>query len=43
MNIVVLDTTIVLFMVRRDPRLALYRADLEGRVWVVSFQTVAEC
>lgn len=43
MNAVVLDTTLVLFMVRNDPRLAWYRTDLEDKFWVVSFQTVAEC
>src|SRR5687767_8178214 len=43
MDGVVADTDVVSYLLRlHDTRAALYRPDLEGRLVVISFQTVAE-
>lgn len=42
MSVVVLDTNIVSYLERRDPRAALYRTHIEGRTLAVSFATVGE-
>ncbi len=42
MSAVVLDTNIVSFLERKDPRSQLYRKHIEGRTLAISFATVGE-
>jgi tRNA(fMet)-specific endonuclease VapC len=41
-DLVVVDTDIVSFLFRRDTRAALYRPHLDGRLTIISAQTLAE-
>lgn len=38
----VLDTDIVSFLFKDDTRGEMYRPHIDGKLWAVSFQTVAE-
>jgi predicted nucleic acid-binding protein len=38
----VIDTDVVSYLFRRDPRAQLYRPHLLGKLWVISFMTLAE-
>lgn len=42
MNAVVVDTDVVSFIFKRDPRARLFRSHLVGRTLVISFMTFAE-
>lgn len=42
MAAVVIDTDVVSFLFKKDSRARLYQRHLVGRLWVVSFRTVAE-
>jgi len=39
---VVIDTDVLSYLIKGDTRTRLYRRHLAGKVWVVSFMTVAE-
>ena len=41
-DVVLVDTDVFSFIFRRDPRGASYRTHIEGRIAILSFQTVAE-
>lgn len=42
MAAVVIDTDVVSYLFKKDTRAGLYQRHLAGRLWVISFMTVAE-